>query len=568
MLSSDLKSKINKLWDKFWSRGITNPISAIEQISYLLFMRRIDELDTLKIQQAAFTEEDYRSIFLVPKLNKDGVPQTDKKGEIIYEDKSNCRWSHFKQLDPDTMLSLVSQEAFNFIKTINKRIDLPQKDEANWDKEMKAILSGKKKVYSKDIEKEYPYVRYMQNAVFLINNSNLLDEAVKAIDEIYVEIKKQQDEGQGFQDTQGDVYEYLLNEIGQSGKNGQFRTPRHLIQLMCEILDPDWTDTICDPACGTGGFLLGAYQHILTKYSSKEYLQKDENGFIRGTMGDKITKDAVWKNLKEKTFYGFDIDQTMVRIGLMNLMLHDISVPRIEHIDTLSNKYEGHEKDEQYSIVLANPPFTGRIDKGGMSDQFRIPGTQSELLFIDRMVRMLKPGGKAAIIIPEGVLFGTGKAQKKAREILLRDTQLEAVISLPNGAFQPYTGVKTAILVFTKVELESKKWHTDKVWFYNLKSDGYTLDNNRKRQKDEPLPLAVKSYQSRVKDNDTNRDADHFYVDLKTIKENNYDLSFNKYKKFDYTPQNYEPPKVILKTLMSLEKDIQKELNELNELIG
>ncbi|WP_299432164.1 N-6 DNA methylase [uncultured Aquimarina sp.] len=566
MLSSDLKSKINKLWDKFWSRGITNPISAIEQISYLLFMRRIDELDTLKLQQAGFTEEDYRTVFLVPKIDKEGKPIFNKKGELEFDDKSNCRWSHFKQLDPESMLNLVSQEAFPFIKVINKKVDLKKIEDKDVREKVKKQLYGD--LTNKEIEQEFAYVRYMENAVFLINNSNLLDEAVKAIDDIYDVIKKQQDEGQNFQDTQGDVYEYLLNEIGQSGKNGQFRTPRHIIQLMCEILDPDWTDTICDPACGTGGFLLGAYQHILTKYSSKKYLQKDENGFVRGTMGDKITKDTVWKNLKEKTFYGFDIDQTMVRIGLMNLMLHDISVPRIEHIDTLSNKYEGYEKDEQYSIVLANPPFTGRIDKGGMSDKFRIPGTQSELLFIDRMVRMLKPGGKAAVIIPEGVLFGSGKAQKKAREILLRDTQLEAVISLPSGAFQPYTGVKTAILVFTKAELESKKWHTDRVWFYNLKSDGYSLDNNRKRLKDEPLPLAVKKYHRRSGDNDTDQKEEHFYVDLDTIKENDLDLSFNRYKTFDYTPQEYDPPKEILKTLLSLENDIQKELNELNDMIG
>lgn len=566
MLSSELKSKINKLWDKFWSRGITNPISAIEQISYLLFMRRIDELDTLKMQQAGFTEEEYKSVFLVPKLDSDGKPIINKKGELEYDDKNECRWSFFKQKDPNTMLDIVSQQAFPFIKIINKKIDLKKIEDEKIRAKVKKQLYGNQT--NKEIEQEFAYVRYMENAVFLINNSNLLDESVKAIDEIYAEIKQQQDKGQGFQDTQGDVYEYLLNEIGQSGKNGQFRTPRHLIQLMCEILDPDWTDTICDPACGTGGFLLGAYQHILTKYSSKDYLQKDENGFIRGTMGDKITKDTVWKNLKEKTFYGFDIDQTMVRIGLMNLMLHDISVPRIEHLDTLSKKYDSYEKDEQYSVVLANPPFTGRIDKGGMSEKFRIPGTQSELVFIDRIVRMLKPGGKGAIIIPEGVLFGGAKAQKKAREILLKDTQLEAVISLPSGAFQPYTGVKTAILVFTKAELESKKWHTDKVWFYNLKSDGYSLDSNRKRLKDEPLPLAVKKYQSRVADNDLDQKGDHFYITLDEIKAHDYDLSFNKYKTFNYKPKNYEPPKKILETLLSLEKDIQKELNELNEMIG
>ena len=566
MLSPELKSKINKLWDKFWSRGITNPISAIEQISYLLFMRRIDELDNTKLQQADFTEENYRSVFLVPKLDEKGIPVLDKNGELEWEDKSECRWSHFSNItDPEQKLIAVRDQAFPFIKSINKKVDLTKiKDKVLGDKVKEELYGG---LTDKEIEQEFAYVRYMENAVFLINNPNLIDEAIEAINEIYVEIDKQQKAGQGFQDTQGDVYEYLLNEIGQSGKNGQFRTPRHIIQLMCEILDPDWTDTICDPASGTGGFLLGAYQHILSKYTSKKFLQKDENGFVRGTVGDKITKDEVWKNLKEKTFYGFDIDQTMVRIGLMNLMLHDISVPHIENVDTLSKRYDTHEKDEQYSIVLANPPFTGKIDKGGKSDKFRIDTTQSELLFIDRMIRMLRPGGKAAIIIPEGVLFGSGNAAKKTRELLLKDTQLEAVISLPAGAFQPYTGVKTAILVFTKTELDSKKWHTEKVWFYNLKSDGYSLDNNRKRLKDVPLPLTVKHYRERAGDSEEDRKADHFYVPIDQIRKNELDLSFNRYKEFDYTPPSYDPPKEILKALLQLENEIQQELNELNGMI-
>lgn len=566
MLSPELKSKINKLWDKFWSRGITNPISAIEQISYLLFMRRLDELNTTKLQNATFTEENYRSVFLVPKLDEKGIPVLDNNGQLEWEDKSECRWSHFSNItDPEQKLLAVRDKAFPFIKSINKKVDLTKiKDKVLRDKVKEELYGG---LTDKEIEQEFAYVRYMENAVFLINNPNLIDEAIEAINEIYLEIDKQQKAGQGFQDTQGDVYEYLLNEIGQSGKNGQFRTPRHIIQLMCEILDPDWTDTICDPASGTGGFLLGAYQHILSKYTSKKFLQKDENGFVRGTVGDKITKDEVWKNLKEKTFYGFDIDQTMVRIGLMNLMLHDISVPNIENVDTLSKRYDSHEKDEQYSIVLANPPFKGTIDKGGKSDKFRIDTTQSELLFIDRMIRMLRPGGKAAIIIPEGVLFGTVNAAKKTREILLKDTQLEAVISLPSGAFQPYTGVKTAILVFTKTELDSNKWHTEKVWFYNLKSDGYSLDNNRKRLKDEPLPLTVKQYRERAGDSDVDRKADHFYVPIDQIRKNDLDLSFNRYKEFEYIPTSYDPPKEILVALLQLENEIQQELNELNGMI-
>jgi type I restriction enzyme M protein len=403
MLSSDLKTKINKLWDKFWSRGIANPITAIEQISYLLFMRRLDDNDTAAKKKAEFAKTQYQTIFRVVKKNEKGEIVVDKKKNPVYEVKDNYRWSQFSNLDPETMLKLVSTEVFPFIKTINAA--------------------------------EEPYTRYMKDAVFIINNAALLDEAVKAIDEIYSDIQKQQKAGQQFQDTQGDVYEYLINEISSAGKNGQFRTPRHIIQFMCEILDPDYTDKICDPACGTGGFLVGAYQHILTKYSSKDELTEDENGFKRFKKygGDKISRQEVWNDLHTKIFYGYDVDQTMVRIGLMNLMLHGITTPQIENTDTLSKKYDAQYKDGQYSIVMANPPFTGRVDKTGMSEKLKIDGTQSELLFLIRISKMLRSGGKAAVVIPEGVLFGSSKAQKTTREILLKDNQLEAVISLPKG---------------------------------------------------------------------------------------------------------------------------------------
>lgn len=531
MLSSDLKSKINKLWDKFWSRGITNPITAIEQISYLLFMRRLDEMDTSKLVKSEFTEEKYESIF-AGKFQLNPKEEETKENAI---EKKKLRWSQFKELEPEAMLGLVNKFVFPFIKTLQSE--------------------------------EQPYTRSMQNAVFLITSPLLLDEAVKAIDEIYDEIKKQQDKGQEFQDTQGDVYEYLLNELGQAGKNGQFRTPRHIIQLMAEIIDPDVTDKICDPACGTGGFLLGAYQHILTKYTSDKHLATDENGFKRGTLGDKITKDKVWKKLKENTFFGFDIDQTMVRIGLMNLMLHDISKPNIENIDTLSKKYDAHESDEQYSVIMANPPFTGKISKTEMSEKFRISGTSTELLFIDRMIRMLRSGGKAAVIIPEGVLFGGSKSQQDIRKSLLMDCQLEAVISIPSGVFKPYTGVKTAILVFTKVELDSNKYHTDKVWFYELLSDGYSLDDNRRKLKENPLPKAVESWKERVGDNEDERKNHHFYVPVSEIKENDFDLSTNRYKDFDYQEEEYEPPKELLEKLINLEKEILIGMEELNEII-
>ena len=532
MLASTLKSKINQLWDKFWSRGITNPITAIEQISYLLFIRRLDELDTSKVIKSEFTKENYHSLFAGKfKLN----PQEPDETSANTIDKQKLRWSQFKQLDPEAMLERVTKFVFPFIKN----------------------LQGEEQAYS----------RSMQNAVFLITSPLLLDEAVKAIDEIYDEIKRQQDQGQEFQDTQGDVYEYLLNELAQAGKNGQFRTPRHIIQLIAEIVDPDITDRICDPACGSGGFLLGAYQHILTKYTSEEHLQEDENGFKRGTLGDRITKDKVWKKLKEKTFYGFDIDQTMVRIGLMNLILHDIAVPKIEHMDTLSKKYDSYEGDERYSVVMANPPFTGRIAITDMSDKFRIDRPQTELLFIDRIIHMLSPGGKAGVIVPEGVLFGSSKANVDIRKALLTDCQLEAVISLPAGVFKPYTGVKTAILIFTKVELKAKKFHTEKVWFYELLSDGYSLDDNRKKLKDTPLPEVVENYKEKLKDEVVERTKQHFYVPVTEIKENDFDLSLNRYKDFMYQEEEYAPPKELLDKLLKLEKDIFKGMQELNKLV-
>ncbi len=518
MLSDKLKSKINKLWDKFWSRGITNPITAIEQISYLIFMRRIDDADALENAKAIYAKQKYKSIF---------------------EGHEECRWSYFAQptIAPDLKLEIVSKKAFPFIKNLN--------------------------------DPSQPYSRYMQDTNFIINNSALLDEAVMAIDEIFEEIKIQQDAGQQFQDTQGDVYEYLINEIGSSGKNGQFRTPRHLIQFMSEIVDPNLGDKICDPACGTGGFLVGAYQHILTKYSSPKEIIEDENGLKRFKKygGNKIKDQKDWDNLWKKTFYGFDIDQTMVRIGLMNLMLHGIKIPQIENTDTLSIKYEQLHQDGEYSVIMANPPFTGRIDKGGMSDQLKIDGTQSELLFLIRISKMLKIGGKAAIIIPEGVLFGGSKAQKQTREILLKDNRLEAVISLPSGAFKPYTGVKTAILVFEKVKENSSIWHTEKVWFYELKNDGYSLDDNRRKLMENPLPIAINAYKKRFKSTPIER-TNHFFVPIDEIAKNGLDLSYNRYKKFNYEEQIYDPPQKILESLFQLENEIRADMEELKNLIG
>ena len=335
MLNATLKSSIDRLWDKFWSGGIANPLTAIEQISYLLFMKRIDELDLKKKQDAEFTGESYRSTF---------------EG-----DKETLRWSHFKQMEGGEMLTHVQNKVFPFLKGLGKS--------------------------------ESSFAKHMSNAVFIISKASLLVEAVTIIDEIFEEISKQESEGQGFQDTQGDLYEYLLSEITSAGKLGQFRTPRHIIQLIAELVNPKLGESICDPACGSGGFLLGAYHHILTQHTSKDQQKTDENGLTRGHVGDKLTDERQWNHLKEKTFYGFDTDETMVRIGLMNLMMHGISHPNLDQKDTLSKSYD---QDGFYDVIMANPPFKGSLDKGDINESFSLATTKTELLFINRIVNSLK----------------------------------------------------------------------------------------------------------------------------------------------------------------------------------
>ena len=503
MLNSVLKSSINRLWDKFWSGGISNPLTAIEQISYLLFMKRLDELNIKKKQDADFTGETYKSIF---------------EG-----DKNNLRWSHFKQMEGGEMLIHMQTKVFPFLKTLDKE--------------------------------ESPFAKHMGNAVFIISKPSLLVEAVGIIDEIFEEIAKQESDGQGFQDTQGDLYEFLLSEITSAGKLGQFRTPRHIIQLICELVDPKLGDTICDPACGTGGFLLGAYQHIITKYTSKERQKTDENGLTRGAYGDKLTNEKQWKHLKEKTFYGYDMDESMVRIGLMNLMMHDIPTPNIEQKDTLSKKYD---QDNFFDCIIANPPFKGSIDKGDINESLSLATTKTELLFIDRIIKSLKIGGRAGVIVPDGVLFGSSNAHKQARKMLLNDCELQGVISLPSGVFKPYAGVSTAILIFVK---GSK---TDKVWFYDMQSDGYTLDDKRsKLNGGGDLPDIVAKWKDRKNQTENQRNSKFFYIDKKEIEEADFDLSINRYKQNDYEETQYEDPKTILRKIETLERDIMNGLNDL-----
>ncbi len=521
MLTPKMKSLINRLWDNFWSGGIANPLTAIEQISYLLFMRRLDEVDSKLKKDAEWTGGKYTSLF-------EGTFQSFQSTEKI--DKQTLRWSHFKQLEGGEMLTHVQSNVFPFIKQIN--------------------------------HKNSAFAESMTDAVFIIPKPSLLVEAVSIIDRLYAEIEKETQAGQTFHDTQGDMYEFLLSEIATSGKNGQFRTPRHIIKLMCELVSPKIGETIGDPACGTGGFILGAYHYILTTHTSKKQITVDEDGFDRG-FGDKLTDKRLWTALREKTFFGYDFDTTMVRIGLMNLMLHGITQPNIQRNDTLSKKYN---EDEQYDVILANPPFKGNIDKGDINENLSLKTTKTELLFVNRMINSLKIGGRVAVIVPDGVLFGSSNAHKSLRKMLIEKCELQGVVSMPSGVFKPYAGVSTAIIVFVKGGT------TERVWFYDMQADGYSLDDKRDKIETNDLPDIVKEWKSRsrvIPDSDReSRKKKHFFVPVNEIIENNYDLSINRYKEIDYTPPKYDKPEVILGKIGELEKEISKDISEIKISYG
>jgi type I restriction enzyme M protein len=507
MLTPAIRSKVDALWDRFWSGGIANPLTAIEQISYLLFMRRLDALDRKKAEDAEWL---------------------GKKQVSFFKGHESCRWSRFKNLPADEMLSHVRDQVFPFIKG----------------------LGGE----------DQPFAQSMQDAVFIIPKPSLLVEAVGLIDELYAEIERERAEkGQTFHDTQGDLYEYLLSEISSAGKNGQFRTPRHLIQMMCALVDPKLGDEVCDPACGTGGFLLGAYQHILTRHTSPEQRHTDENGLERGLAGDQLTDKRQWQLLHERTFHGYDFDTTMVRIGLMNLLLHGIDRPSLHYMDTLSKKFD--ERD-RYDVVLANPPFKGSIDKGDINEDLRLKTTKTELLFVNRIIDLLRIGGRAAVIVPDGVLFGSSNAHRDLRKMLLEECELQGVVSMPSGVFKPYAGVSTAMIVFVK------GGQTENVWFYDMEADGYSLDDKREKVVENDIPDVVARWRARDPKAATDRTAKAFFVSASEIRDNKHDLSINRYKEVKHEAVPYDPPKVILAKLRTLEDEIRKDLDELEGMLG
>ncbi len=549
-----LKSLIVGLWDTFWSGGIANPITAIEQITYLLFIKRLDELESKREKEAKTNKKKY-----ISKFSGNYNPYVDTSkfklgkgqgGTFWFEEqaqldqaliaarsprpKSELRWSVFKEIqDTDKLLEHVRYNVFDFLKGLNDDVS--------------------------------PFTKYMENAYLSIEKPSLLVEAIAKIDEIFLEIERDAKEsGYAFQDIQGDVYEMLLKETSQGGKNGQFRTPRHIITLMTELIEPKLGERIADPACGTSGFLLGAYQYILTDLARKDIhtkLIKDDDGFERNTNSSSLNEKM--RQQLNQSLFGFDIDTTMIRLGLMNLIMHGIDNPQINYKDTLSKSYN---ETAEYDIVLANPPFTGKLDKKDVNVDLKIDSGSTELLFLLRISKMLKNNGRAAVIIPEGVLFGGSKAQKATREILLKDNQIQAVISLPSGVFKPYTGVKTSILLFTKVVEKSTEWNTEKVWFYSLDNDGYSLDDNRRKLKENPLPDVKATFDTRNEMTHSDRKK-HFFVSLEEIKQNNLDLSYNRYKEYIYTEEKYEPPLDILERLILLENEILSDMNDLKKLL-
>lgn len=520
----ELKSKIDQLWNKFWSGGISNPLTAIEQITYLLFMKRLDELDQKRQADAEWTGEKYAS-----KFEGSWIPpeyRSQQEPEKFAIDKRTLRWSEFKRMQAEEMLQHVQGKVFPFLKDLNGA--------------------------------ESNFTHHMKNAVFIIPKPALLVEAVKTIDDIFEVMERDSlEKGQAFQDIQGDVYEMLLAEIATAGKNGQFRTPRHIIKLMADLVQPQLGHKIADPACGSGGFLLGAYQYIVTQLAIKagsKDLTPDEDGFVRTSVAAALTEKA--QSILASSLWGYDIDATMVRLGLMNLMMHGIDEPHIDYKDTLSKSYT---EESEYDIVMANPPFTGSIDKGDINEALQLGTTKSELLFVENIYRLLKKGGTACVIVPQGVLFGSGGAFRTLRQLLVERCDLKAVITMPSGVFKPYAGVSTAILLFTKVWGPKDKVAqpaTEHVWFYEMVADGYSLDDKRSKQDGNgDLQDIIGRYHSRDAATDTDRTAKCFMVPRCEIadEKNNYDLSLSRYKADVFEEVNYDAPGVILERLIQAE---------------
>ncbi|MCI9303868.1 class I SAM-dependent DNA methyltransferase [Clostridium sp.] len=485
MITGELRSKVDKIWETFWTGGITNPLEVIEQFTYLLFIKGLDDKEIVKENDAVLLGIDFDRTFP--------------------EDKQSLRWSKFKNFDAETMYNVVLNEVFPFIKTLHTN-------------------------------KESAYAKYMGDAIFKIPTPLMLSKIVDGIDNIDMDENS---------DTKGDLYEYLLSKVATAGTNGQFRTPRHIIDMIVKLMKPMPEDIIVDPAAGSAGFLV----------SSQEYLRKNHS--------DLFLVQGLKEHFNNDMFYGFDMDRTMLRIGAMNMMLHGVDNPNIEYKDSLS---EVNTDKEKFSLVLANPPFKGSLDYEQVSaDLLKVTKTKkTELLFLALFLRILKTGGRCASIVPDGVLFGSTGGHKSIRKEIVENHKLEAIISMPSGVFKPYAGVSTAIMIFTKTGTGG----TDKVWFYDMKADGYSLDDKRNLIEDNDINDIVERFSNLDKEEGRKRTEQSFFVPVEEIRDNGYDLSINKYKEIEYEEIKYDSPQEIMLRIRELEMDINAGIEELAGMIG
>lgn len=489
MLTGELKNKIDMIWEMFWTGGIVNPLDVVEQMTYLMFIHDLDETDAKKAKSSMMLELPYTSIF---------------------EGHDQYKWSVFRDLPAEKMYELMQTEIFPFIKNLH---------------------GGKESTYTK----------YMSDAIFKIPTPQLLSKIVDALDTLYVDMAKSIET-----DTKGDVYESLLAKLSTAGVNGQFRTPRHIIRMMVEMLDPKPDDTICDPACGTSGFLVAAGEYLKEKYNNEIFYNSERKDHYNNHM-----------------FYGYDMDRTMLRVGAMNMMTHGVDNPNIDYRDSLSDQ---NVDTGRYSIILANPPFKGSLDADTVStDLLKVCKTKkTELLFLALFLRMLRVGGRCACIVPDGVLFGSSTAHMAIRKEIIDGNRLEAVISMPSGVFKPYAGVSTGILIFTK----TGHGGTDKVWFYDMTADGYSLDDKRTPVSENDIPDIIARFHNLDAEDSRERTDKSFFVPKQEIIDNDYDLSINKYKKTVYEAVEYPSTTELMTDLYELQMKISEGMDELNSLLG
>ncbi|GEM31913.1 DNA methyltransferase [Nocardia neocaledoniensis NBRC 108232] len=501
MITGELRSKIDRLWDAFWSGGISNPLEVIEQITYLMFLKRLDELQTGKERKA----------------NRSGRPI---ENPIYDADTDTLRWSKFRELGPDQLLRTVRDDVFPWLR----------------------LLGGEESTYGE----------HMKDARFTIPTASLLTKAVDMLDELPL--------GDG--DVKGDLYEYMLSKIATAGQNGQFRTPRHIIDLMVAMMAPGPNDEICDPACGTAGFLVGAAE------------------YIQHTHRDALLDSAQQDHFHSSMFHGFDFDSTMLRIASMNMLMHQIEHPDIRYRDSLAESVASEAG--RYSMILANPPFAGSLDfETTAKDLLQVVKTKkTELLFLALFLRLLKTGGRAAVIVPDGVLFGSTKAHKDLRKLLVEEHGLDAVVKLPSGVFKPYAGVSTAILIFTKDD------ETDQVWFYDVTADGFSLDDKRNslvgdeklgvratltpdEHFNNNLPDVLTRWSSRTTtERARSRTEQSFCVPKTDIAAQGYDLSLNRYKEIVHEEVEHRPPLEIIEELETIEAEIQQGMSSIKGMLS